>query len=122
MKLFLLNESNNELKSLEKRLKEEYGIDLYLYKRNNDTIKLDSLIVPKNQRKMGIGSRVLEEIINFADANDYRIVLTPGVKDKYQGTTSQKRLIKFYKRFGFVLNKGKKANYKISELMYRNPK
>ena len=36
--------------------------------------------------------------------------------------TSQARLKKFYKKFGFVENKGRNKDFEISELMYREPK
>ena len=58
------------------------------------------------------------KIINYADNKSKMIQLTPS-KD-FGGTVS--RLIKFYKRFGFVENKGKHKDYEISYLMYRLPK
>jgi hypothetical protein len=51
-----------------------------------------------------------------------KIVLTPGLSDKQHGTTSQSRLIDFYKKFDFVLNKGRNKDFTISELMFRLPK
>lgn len=85
-------------------------------------IHLDSLFLNKEDQGKGKGSAAMEELIKFADDNKKRITLTPAQKDKRHGTTSQSRLIQFYKRFGFVLNKGKSKDYSISDLMYREPK
>ena len=40
--------------------------------------------------------------------------------DEFGG--NKKRLIEFYKRFGFVENKGKDKDFEIFESMYRLPK
>ncbi|MDC1446571.1 hypothetical protein N8344_01205, partial [bacterium] len=45
----------------------------------------------------------------------------PGLLDKQHGTTSQSRLRKFYKRFGFIDNKGRNKNYEFRNLMIRYP-
>ena len=60
----------------------------------------------------------MNKIISYADAEDKVIQLTPS-KD-FGGSVP--RLIKFYKRFGFVENKGKNKDYEISHSMYRLPK
>lgn len=89
---------------------------------NEDDIRLDSIIVPKESHGRGVGTEALEHITRFADVHGKRITLTPAQKDTHHGTTSQNRLIQFYKRFGFVLNKGRHKDYSISDMMYREPK
>lgn len=69
------------------------------------------------ERGQGTGTAAMTEIIAFADSNGLRVALTPS-KD-FGGTVS--RLKEFYKRFGFVENKGKNKDYEISETMYREP-
>lgn len=97
------------------------GITIYLHE-NSNTILLSSLIVPKDRRNQGIGSQIMNELIDFADRNGKRLELTPGLKDKYQGTTSRGRLVNFYKRFGFLENKGRNKDYAMTNQMYRSPK
>ena len=83
-------------------------------------LKLDSIIIPKEKQGRGMGSQILNDIVSFADITNKRVILTPGQKDDKHGTTSRGRLVKFYKKFGFVENKGK--DYSISESMFRTPK
>ncbi len=63
----------------------------------------------------------MRDIVDYADATGKRVVLTPGQKDDRHGTTSRSRLVTFYKRFGFVENKGRAKDFTISESMYREP-
>jgi GNAT superfamily N-acetyltransferase len=94
---------------------------LNLFEDRKGDIKLDTIIIDKDKRGAGVGSKVMNDLIEYADANGKRIKLTPAVQDDFQGTTSQARLKKFYKRFGFIENKGRNKDFEISELMYRDP-
>ncbi len=89
---------------------------------NEDSITLSNIIIPKDQRGKGIGSQIMGDLINYADQTQKRIKASPGLKDDRQGTTSRGRLVKFYKNFGFIENKGKNKDFTISEGMYREPK
>ena len=53
-----------------------------------------------------------------ASINKSLIILTPS--DSF-GATSILRLKKFYKRFGFVENKGRNKDFQLSCGMYRKP-
>ena len=79
------------------------------------------IVVDKENRKQGNGTNAMEALIGFADEYGKRITLTPDVQNSIRGTTSKTRLVKFYKRFGFVENKGKNADYEINPGMYRTP-
>ena len=59
------------------------------------------LEVPKADRKSGVGTRAIERLEAFADQRSATIVLTPALADAGE-TTSRARLVRFYKRFGFV--------------------
>jgi len=105
--------------------KDKYGIDrLYMHVRDyENTIVLDDIVIPKDKRKQGIGSSIMNEIINFADGMGKIVMLTPAIKSDYHGTTSRGRLVKFYKRFGFVPNKGRNKDFTLpADSMYRTPK
>ena len=108
------------LESILNRWKSQ-GITLFVFEQPQ-RIVLDSLIVPKEQRKQGIGSQIMQELINYADQVGKRLETTPGEKDPFHGTTSRRRLINFYKRFGLVQNKGRNKDYRTRETMYREPK
>jgi hypothetical protein len=62
---------------------------------------------------------IMSSVINLADALGYTIALTPSLD---YGASSVSRLKCFYKRFGFIENKGRYKNFTISESMYRLPK
>jgi GNAT superfamily N-acetyltransferase len=96
------------------------GLLLYVYEDEN-RIVLSNIIVPKGQRKQGFGSQVVQDLIDYADQIGKRMELSPGVKDPYQGTTSRNRLVQFYKRFGFLENRGRKKDYRMTETMFRDP-
>jgi len=106
---------SSESKKIEKFAK-NLGADLILIDSNN--IELSKIVVPKEARGTGIGSKIMKEIIKYADSVNKIVTLTPS-KD-FGGSVP--KLIKFYKSFGFVENKGKNKDYEISDTMYRLPK
>lgn len=97
----------------------EKDIDISLIISGDKYLKLDKIIIPKYLRSEGIGSKVMNDIINLADDMKRIILLTPS---KDFGASSVARLKKFYKRFGFVENKGKNKDFEIFHSMYRLPK
>jgi len=116
-----INESVQTLESFQETLLKKYPLEhLRLYKKDSDLI-LDMIAINKSERKQGIGSKVLEEICDYADQNHLRILLTTAVKDTYHGTTSMNRLKSFYKKFGFVENKGRNKDFTTSHNMIRKP-
>lgn len=107
---------------LQRELQTKYNPkSLQLYEHGNDIV-LGLIVLGREHQGMGVGSKIMNDICDYADRNKKRILLTPAIKDKHHGTTSQSRLINFYKRFGFVLNKGRNKDFSISELMYRESK
>ena len=89
---------------IQEYLREKYakyldGLDIY---ENRTSIKLPRIIIKKEFRNEGIGSKIMADLVAYADKNNQIIVLTPA-KD-FGGSVN--RLIQFYKRFGFKPNKG----------------
>jgi ribosomal protein S18 acetylase RimI-like enzyme len=82
-------------------------------------IELTWIIV--NDRKQGIGTAIMRELCDFADRNAAEISLKPASKGDYAATTSRGRLVRFYKRFGFVVEKAKPAEFMIIPKMIRQP-
>ena len=113
----LNDELNDPLQEFLKRWESE-GLSVYVFDRGSDLV-LNELIVPKINRNEGIGTGFMIELTKMADELNKRILLTP---DTSYGATSIGRLQKFYRRFGFVMNKGRDKDYSISEGMYRNPR
>lgn len=104
-------------------LKEELGLrSLHMFATKNGDLKLNMIAVPVDKLGGGIGSQAMQRIVGFADARGLRVTLTTGQRDDGFGTTSQSRLVKFYKRFGFVENKGRNKDFAISDNMYREPR
>ena len=78
---------------------------------------LNKIDVPKGKRESGIGTAVMNDLVNLADQQGVVLKLSPS--GDFGGSVP--RLKDFYARFGFVQNKGRNADYAISESMYRNP-
>lgn len=118
-KQFMLESQNlsDELYHLRTRWK-EMGVDVFIYLHDTD-LNLSSIKVDKDKRGNGLGSIVMKEILNFAQKHNFRVTLTPS---KDLGATSVARLIKFYKNFGFILNKGRNKDFRISDTMIWTPK
>lgn len=118
-----LKESVEDVRSFANQLESKYDLQTLflsdLGERN--AIEIASIIVKKENQKSGTGTEVMKEIVRYADQNGKILVLTPGLFDKKHGTTSQSRLTKFYKRFGFVENKGRNKNYEFKQSMIRYP-
>jgi len=96
------------------QLIEEHDIDLDVYDYD-DYIIISRIVVPKNKRNEGIGTEVIEKILEYADDNDKDVFVTP--TSDFGG--SMTRLTKFYKSFGFVPNKGKYRDFRTRETMIR---
>jgi len=109
----------NSPADLEKKIREEFpelNIDI---SGSGDIAVLSRIVVPENKRSEGIGSRAMKRLINMADAGRITLSLTPTTDF---GSKSKKRLEQFYKRFGFVLNRGRNKDFRTREEMIRSPK
>lgn len=96
----------------------EQGVENYVY-QSGDVITLVKVAIPEGKQGAGIGTAFMQDLIEHADAQGARIGLTP---DTVHGGSSARRLSQFYKRFGFVENKGKHKDYEVSESMVREPR
>jgi len=78
---------------------------------------LNQIIIPKEDRRLGLGSRIIQDFVNMADEYNFQLALTP---DSVFGTP-QAKLEVFYRKFGFVRNLGRNQDFSISETMVRYP-
>jgi GNAT superfamily N-acetyltransferase len=107
-----------DVESASKSLEEKYGIILDLTENKNGDLSIGRIIVPKENRGKGVGKKAMQDIVDYADKNGRRILLTPSIDF---GATSVARLKEFYKEFGFIENKGKNKDFTTKDSMYRNP-
>ena len=119
LRLEMLGEENVDKASLSKLEKdlEEQGIIIDVAQRNKE-LNLSRIEIPKKLRKQGLGTQAMESLVKIADENGLTLTLTPS---KEFGATSVGRLTKFYKRFGFVENKGRNKDFTYKESMLRKP-
>ena len=89
-----------------------------LYKTKSGFLKLAKIeILPKYQR-MRYATQVMNKIIAHANQEGATIILTP---DPYLRNLTKNNLIDWYKKLGFIMNKGRKKDYMHQELMYKLP-
>ncbi|MBU0593363.1 MAG: hypothetical protein KKH74_06450 [Gammaproteobacteria bacterium] len=93
------------------------GVDGDISEKNG-VITLSRIVVPEDERNAGKGTAAMQSLIEYADRNGQHIALSPS--SDFGG--NKQRLVKFYKRFGFVENKGKNRVFSASERMYRQAK
>ena len=104
-------------------LKDELGLrDLSLFMTKQGDLKVNMIAVDRAKQGQGIGTAAMTKIAEYADRIGARIILSPGQRDDGFGTTSRDRLVRFYRRFGFIENKGRNKDFAISEGMYREPR
>jgi GNAT superfamily N-acetyltransferase len=102
-------------KSISDKYKQS-GVESSITERSNE-ITLQKVIVPKEARGAGAGSKFMQDLVDYGNKSGKKISLTPSAD--FGG--SKARLIEFYKRFGFVENKGKNKDFEVSEAMYKLP-
>jgi len=93
-------------------------LDIASSKNRPNLMTISRIQVAKENRGKGIGSDALSKLTEAADQERKIISLSPSTDF---GASSKARLVDFYKRFGFVENKGKNKDFSISESMYRLP-
>jgi GNAT superfamily N-acetyltransferase len=100
----------SKVRRFEAHIKKSYeGVVFELMVTHNllvkNVIELTWIIV--RDRKQGVGTAIMRELCGFADRHAVEIRLTPASKGDNAATTSRARLIRFYKRFGFAMEKRK---------------
>jgi GNAT superfamily N-acetyltransferase len=102
-----------EVQKLENDLKVKYpSIDklgIYMDKPKN-SLFLSDLYVKNQFRGTGVGSAVMKDITDYADSRKLPI---PAPESETRSSLT--KLINFYKKFGFVINKGRNVDYLLSE-------
>jgi GNAT superfamily N-acetyltransferase len=126
-KILLEHALDSKIASLESSLKSKYPeleeLGMYMQSSNN-AIYLSDLYVKDEYRGQGIGTKVMHDIVEFADSHKLPIVLIPEPESIKKSAVA--KLVDFYKKFGFVINAGKQIDYSLrlpmATSMYRLPK
>jgi hypothetical protein len=100
------------------KLLSKYKLEELTLSENDTYIDLSNIVV--SNKGIGEGTKIMKELICYANNKNKTVTLSPEKKPR-NGTTSKARLIKFYKKFGFIENKGNNKVYEIFETMYLNP-
>lgn len=104
------------IKSLESSWK-PFGVELDAhYDPLAKSVHVARIEVEKGSRRKGIGSSAMRSVVSLADQHGIQATLSPSTDF---GGTSVARLQKFYRRFGFVSNKGRHKDFTLSATMYR---
>jgi predicted GNAT family N-acyltransferase len=105
---------------IEQYLSDKYKDELIALDVYEDakSLKLSRIIINPEFRGGGVGTDIMTDLINYADKNKKIITLTPS--SDFGG--NKNRLVQFYKRFGFKLNKGVHKSYEYMDSMIRWPK
>jgi ribosomal protein S18 acetylase RimI-like enzyme len=119
-----LNTKNNPIK-IEDELRDKYfnylskgpkgfpHLDIFDLKER-DAIELKLIEVSPEHRGKGIGRKIMDDLIQWADANKKIIVLSPS-------EIKTNKLIKWYKEFDFLENKGRNKDFRFMNRMIRYP-
>jgi len=113
-----------DVKSIVEKYKEKYyDIKLHIFKAENK-IKIDLIVIPEYIRNEGIGTKIINDIIDYAKANGVTLELTPAIQkeDIKKWGIKKEKLLKFWKNMGFVENKGRNKDYEISASFYMKTK
>ena len=121
LKSILLETINQEVSSFERQIHNKYKQyleDLYFYYDDkSNSIFISDLYMNPQFKGMGWGTKIMKEICKFADGKNLAVSLIPAAESIHPNT--MRRLINFYKKFGFVENNGNTAFDDMS--MYRLP-
>jgi len=104
-------ERYRELKILENELESQFpGLDLSMwFYQHGPYIEVAAIKMPTEMQNQGIGHKVMQAIKNKAQEWGIPVVLSPEPAPR-----KKKKLMNFYKDLGFVPNKGRNKDYRLS--------
>lgn len=90
------------------------SLSIDTYGRHN--LHIGRIEIEKSRRGQGLGTKAMEDLVQLADRFGLFMTLSPSTDF---GGSSVERLKKFYRRFGFISNKGRHKDFTLSDAMYR---
>lgn len=114
-----IERSPAEARAFAQEVKARYpGITLDLSgSEHSEYVTLGLISIPKEMRGQGIAKKVMQELVDEADANGWTLDCTPSS----DFGSSKARLVEFYRGFGFVPNSGRNKDFGTRETMLRLP-
>lgn len=106
--------SNNIQNRLRAKLPKGSNFDI---EELDGAIRLNRIVIPKEARNQGAGSEIMQDLVDYADENNLKIVLTAA--GDFGGSKAGQ--MRFYKRFGFKENKGRNKDFTFRDTMIREP-
>lgn len=122
MKIYRLSFESKELKELCDLLESQYpGLSLSVYE-NDYKVYVSHIRIPPEIQNQGIGTAVMKKVQEYAMGVNKPVVLHPQADSR-----KKKKLHDFYRGLGFVDNKGRKMDFRLSEpfaktMYWRPPK
>ena len=108
---------NTHLEGFEARAEAD-GIELDLsINERLKAVKLHLIKIPKDKRNQGIGTKTMRQVLDYVDDQGLLMTLTPSS----EFGSSKRRLVEFYKSFGFRLNSGPHRDLRFKDTMIRKP-
>jgi len=106
---------------IEEQINNKYKEHLYCFYVNEDSdnrygpyLQLSNIKLKKESRKQGVGSKIMQELCDYADDRGADIFLTATPEG-----ISKTALLRFYKKFGFVPNAGRNKDFRVMATMVR---
>lgn len=111
------SQKNTHIAGFEARAEAD-GIELDLsYNKNLNAVKLHLIKIPKDRRNEGLGTKTIKQVLDYVDDQGLLMTLTPS--DSFG--SNKRRLVEFYKSFGFRLNSGPYRDLRFKDTMIRKP-
>jgi len=113
------------IKIIKNRYQRKYnylGDDFILHLSENDSnINIDLILFPSYSRGEGMGTEIIQDIIDYSKITGKTICITPATskEDTKKWDIDKKRLLSFWDKFGFVKNIGKHKDFEITHSMYK---
>ena len=112
--------AQKQLSDLKKHFESKYPAFIIL-ELDTNVIKEQYIIlglfeIIGNNRNKGFGTSIMYELIDFSNRNKISLALTP----THFFNSNVERLIKFYKRFGFIINENKERFYEKMSYIPQN--
>lgn len=100
-------------------LKEKYEAQLQTLwvSCGEDVLELSVLVIKPEWRERGVGTKIMRELIQMSESSGVPLALTP--TSEFGG--SKRALEKWYKRLGFVPNRGRHKCWQTQMTMIRHP-
>lgn len=105
LKSLLLENIEDEVKMFNNTITSKYGqyVDQFFIHLKDGDIVLEFIDIKPQFRGRGFGSKIMKELVQFADSKQLSITLIPA-PENYR-SNSLNRLKTFYRKFGFVDSK-----------------